>query len=281
MSFYYLLAMIGTISLSYCRKNAATPPLSPFDSIPGKHQLLPLLNEVSGIADSKVNSGYLWGQEDSGNPSVIYLIAHNGVVDKSIHLKGISNRDWEEITLSNGWIYLAETGDNAQVYGTYRFYRFPEPLRTIDTVHQIETIPFTYEDGNHDSEAFLVDPWAGDIYILTKRDNPARIYKLTTPYSTTNTAIFEAELPYSGVVGASISADGKEILVKTYGAIRYYKHTQGSSITESLKGPYTMLPYKSEPQGEAICFAQNGSGFYTLSERISSGPVHLYFYKRN
>src|SRR5206468_10556316 len=68
-----LFILLASIVFSSCKKNEANnnPPL--FDSVTQVHALLPLLNEVSGIADSRQNPGYLWGEEDSGNPSVIFL----------------------------------------------------------------------------------------------------------------------------------------------------------------------------------------------------------------
>jgi hypothetical protein len=40
------------------------------------------------------------------------------------------------------------------------------------------------------------------------------------------------------------------------------------------------LPYQAEPQGEAISFAVNNSGYYTISEKALSSMVKLYYYKR-
>jgi hypothetical protein len=277
---YYFMAVMGMASLSYCKRDSApVDAVSPFDSVPVSKPLVPALAEISGIADSKVNSGYIWGEEDSGNPTRIYLTGHDGHVAKSIFLKGTVNRDWEELALSNGFVYLAETGDNDQVYGSYKFYRFAEPVYTTDTVLQVETIQFSYVDGAHDSEAFLVDPETKDIYIITKRDNPSRIYKLPYPYAS-GVASFEGMLTYPGAVSAAISDNGQEIIVKTYGALHYYKRSSGQTITQALQDAFTNLPYKTEPQGEAVCFAADGSGIYTLSEQTGAAAPQLYFYKR-
>ncbi len=212
-----LFSYFQLVSFSSCQKNAGSSgSVLIFDSVPAGKTLHPIVNEISGIADSKVNPGYLWGQEDSGNPPQLYLISHDGTVSKKIYIKGVTNRDWEDMALSGGDIYIAETGDNGQVYADYSFYKFPEPLATTDTVKNAEHIRFKYADGSHDAEAFLIDPVSKDIYIITKRDNPSKVFKLTYPYSLTsmNTATEVATLPYSGVVSASISADGKEIISK-------------------------------------------------------------------
>jgi len=266
-----------------CDKATVDPdPYLPFDSIPTAKSLSPVVNEISGIADSKRNPGYIWGQEDSGNPPQLYLIQHNGTVQKTIYIKGITNRDWEDMALSGNDIYVAETGDNNQVYNEYNFYKFPEPAATTDTVTAVENIRFQYPDGSHDAEAFLVDPLSKDIYIITKRDNPSRIYKLSYPFSfaSVNMATAVGSLSYSGVVGAAVSNDGKEMLVKTYTAVYYYKRLEGETIGQAFKKNPVTLGYKMEPQGEAVCFAMDNSGFFTLSEKGFGAGVLLYFYYR-
>ena len=240
-----------------------------------------MIDEISGIADSKINPGYIWGQEDSGNPPMLQLIRHDGTVIKSVFLKGITNRDWEDMALCNGQVYIAETGDNNALHTEYGIYHFPEPLQTVDTVYQINRVAFTYADGSHDCEAIIVDPEAGEIYLFTKQDNPSRIYKLSPPFGIINCAAFVGIMPYSGIVSVTLSDNANEIIIKTYGRLYYYRHDPGSAIYSSLKEDPIIVPYVSEPQGEAVCFAANGSGYFTLSEQGFSNSAKLSFYKRN
>jgi hypothetical protein len=277
-----LLIVLGACSLMSCKKNKniAAPPLI-FDSLPLIRPLVPILYEVSGIADSKINPGYIWTEQDSGNPPEVYLVRHDGVLQKKIYLKGIVNRDWEDLALFNDEVYLAETGDNAKAYTEYAFYKFSEPPLAADTVSAIETIRFVYPDGSHDAEAFLIDPDTKNIFIITKSDNPSRIYRLSYPYGASNTVGLVGSLPYTGVVSAALSADGSEIIVKTYTDLYYYRRQANEPVDLSLKNTYTSLAYQVEPQGEAVCFARDGSGFFTLSEKGFATTVDLYFYKRN
>ena len=271
------------LGLFTCQKETLAEAEKPlFDSIPAIVNVTPLIGEASGIADSKINSGNLWVMEDGGNPTQLYLVKHSGAVQKKIHIKDAVNRDWEEMTLAGNDIYLGDIGDNNEVYPGYAFYKFPEPGASVDTVRNYETYPFTYSDGSHDAEAFFVEPGTNHIYIITKRDNPSRIYKLTAPLSFSgNIAQLVAQLTYSGVTGAAISADGKEIIIKTYFSLGYYKK-QGTQTTEAaLQQSPTLIPYVAEPQGEAVCFSAANNGYFTLSEKGFSSDVKLYFYKRN
>jgi hypothetical protein len=278
-----LASYFQLVSFSSCHKSSTDSGATLiFDSIPTGKLLNPLVNEISGIADSRANPGFLWGQEDSGNPPQIYLVNYNGTVTKKIYINGATNRDWEDMALSGSDIFVAETGDNNLAYSDYSFYKFPEPLSTADTVRNVDAIRFKYADGPHDAEAFLIDPVSKDIYIITKRDNPSKVFKLAYPYSLTslNTATEVGSLPYNGVVSAAISADGREIIIKTYPAVLYYKRSSSESIAQALQKTFTALPYKMEPLGEAITFANDNSGFYTLSEKGFGSSVNLYFYKR-
>lgn len=251
-----------------------TPTVAPVD---------PELTEASGIADSKTYPGYLWVHEDSGTPSELQLLSHSGSVLKSVVLEGIINRDWEDMTLAGNDLYIADIGDNNQVYPTYSIYKFTEPVPEADIVSDIETISFQYPDGSHDAEAILVDPQTKDIFIITKKDNPSRVYKVSFPFNNNelNTATLVGTIPFSGVVSTALSPDGKELIVKTYTSIRYYEREAGETIGEALQNTYTEIPYEIEPQGEAITFAKDNSGFFTLSEKGNGTSVSLYFYQRN
>ncbi|MCS3800151.1 hypothetical protein [Niastella sp. OAS944] len=248
----------------------------------------PALNEASGIADSKANPGYLWVEQDSGNPPSIHLLQHNGTWLKSIHLANVVNRDWEDLVLAAGpkpgvqYLYIAETGDNLLVHTDYAIYRLEEPTAAADTVKQVDKIAFFYPDGSHNAEAILVDGDTKDIYIITKVDRRSKVFKLTYPYSTTvaNKAEEVGVLTYNLAVSAAISPSGKEIVVKTYDAIYSYPRKTSETIMQTLAKEPVSLPYTQEPQGEAIVFSNNDSGYYTLSEKALASSVKLYFYKR-
>lgn len=261
-----------------------------FEPIPIAKTLPPLLiDEASGIADSKANPGYLWVQQDGGNPNDIALLSHEGAMLKKINIKPVINRDWEDMAISKGpvagtnYIYLADIGDNASAASQYFIYRFAEPTSSIDTVFSCDKITFQYPDGPHDAEAIFVDHVTNDIFIITKQDNPSRIYKLTYPQSTgaANTAVFIGSLSFGGATASAISTDGKEILVKTYTSVYYWKRNTAQTIEQALATVPLTLAYQLEPQGEAICFKNDNSGFFTLSERPAIvAAINLNFYKR-
>jgi len=253
-----------------------------FDSIPVVKPVVPVINEASGIADSKINPGYLWVEEDSGNPPQLYLLGHDGHVSKTIYIKGAINRDWEDMARINDTIYVADIGDNNLDFSDHTIYQFAEPASSTDTVTSFNTIHFAYPDGAHDAEAFLVEPTTKDIYIITKRDAFSKIYKLRFPYHTASvdTASLVGTLNYNDVVSAAMDPGGREIIIKTYPALYYYTRLQGETIEQALNKNYITLPYTPEPKGEAVTFANDYTGLYTLSEKGLATAVNLYFYPR-
>ena len=285
-----LPALVFLIGLSCAKDDEKNIDSKGFESIPVANPVAPLiLDEASGIADSKANTGHLWVQQDSGNPNDIALLSHNGALLKKIIIKSAVNRDWEDLATGIGpvtgthYIYLADIGDNALAASEYNIYRFPEPTSVTDTVFNWEKITFQYPDGPHDAEAILVDNVTKDIFIITKQDEPSRVYKIPFPQNTTstNTVILTGTLTFSGATGAAMSNDGTEILVRTYTSVYYWKRTASQSIEEALATNPATLETQFEPQGEAICFKNDNSGFFTLSERPSIiAGVNLNFYKR-
>lgn len=278
MRLIFFVLMLSPL-ISFTKEATCAPLFFSFDTLPVMKPLIPIINEASGIAESVQFPGHLWVQEDSGGPTQLYLIDRSGKTVKTVQIKDAVNRDWEDMVLAGGFIYIGEIGDNAQKAESYRIMKIKEPTKGMDSVPIAETIQFVYPDGSHDAEAFLVDPVTKDIFIISKRTIPSIIYKVSFPYGNKiQTAIEVARLNYSGVVSAALAPNGRSILVKTYSAIKRYPRKSGQSIGDALKQTPTPVYYRMEPQGEAICFALDGSGFYTLSEKGFSNNVFLYFY---
>jgi len=283
-------AFVLMIGLSCDKEDAKNTEPQGFEAMPVAKPLTPsVIDEASGIADSKANPGYLWVQQDSGNPNDIALLSQDGILLKKINIKSVINRDWEDMTTAMGpvagaqYIYLADIGDNAMTASQYFIYRFTEPVSAIDTVLNCDKITFQYPDGSHDAEAILVENISKDIYVITKQDSPSRIYKIPYPQNigAINTATLVGTLSFTGVTGAALSGDGKEILVRTYNSVYYWNRTSSQSVEQALAGSPVTLDTQFEPQGEAICFKNDNSGFFTLSERPAIiAAVNLNFYKR-
>ena len=253
----------------------------------------PGLIESSGLAPSRRNPGYLWTEEDSGNPNEIQLLSQAGTLVARFTIDGAANRDWEDMAVGPGpvagetYIYLADIGDNKLRYPEKIIYRFPEPgitgqiLPYTGHVTNAETIRLTLPDGPQNAEAILVDPVTKDLFILSKSDR-SELYRATYPQSLSQSTLMTRQLvmPFDKVTSAGISPDNREILIRTYGQLFYYPRQSGESVVDALKRTPKRIPLANEPQGEAVGWAIDGSGYYTTSEKPDANPQAIYWYRR-
>jgi len=252
----------------------------------------PRLTEVSGLASSAANPGYLWAHNDSGNPNEIFLIDEKLDIKLTCTLGMVENRDWEDIAVGPGpdpkksYIYLGEIGDNEAKYPHKYIYRFEEPKfkkgDTTQTIVSFDTITFSLAGKQKDTETLMLDPRTKDLYVISKREQPVFIYRLKYPYSTHDTLTAEevGSLPLTQIVAGDFSVDGREILMKAYNFVYYWTIPPGQTVLEALKQKPEELPYEKEPQGESITWARNGSGYYTTSELNKGKKSFLIFYSR-
>ncbi|WP_139361739.1 PE-PGRS family protein [Spirosoma sp. 209] len=285
-----LLNLFGLGLLGGCGEKIVTIPGSiDFGSIPSRAPITPgLIDEASGLADSRTIDGHVWVNEDSGTPAQLNLLSHGGKLAGRLALPGITNRDWEDMAAGPGpqpgvsYLYLADIGDNLAQNTQNVIYRLAEPKSLTESVGTIDRIAFRYADGPRDAETLLLDPLTRDLWIVSKGEANVRLYHLPYPQNTTavNTAAFRGELPLTLVTSGSISPDGQEILLKTYTGVYYWPRFTGQTVTEALVGKNSYaLTYQLEPQGEAIGFDKAGNGFFTLSERGNAASVTLNYYK--
>lgn len=250
------------------------------------------IDEASGLVMSRNNPNTIWTHNDSGDEPRIFLISNKGKYLATYFVEGATNIDWEDISIANdngiNYLYVGDIGDNASESEVKSIYKFPEP--TIDStkipiessISNAKTIRFKYPDGHRDAECLMVDPITKDIIIISKREENVGIYLAPYPQSFTEviTLAKVGSLLFSGVVGGDISPDGKEILLKTYKKVLYWKKADNETIIERITNLFENLPYKGEPQGEAIAWDTDGKGYYTLSESPKNKPINLIYYKR-
>jgi hypothetical protein len=249
------------------------------------------LHEASGLIESIANPQYFWTLNDSGNPAEVFLIDQKANIQMVCKLRGIDNRDFEDITMGAGpvegknYIYAADIGDNLSRYSIKLIYRFEEPLFTEGNseieITDFDTLQIKLSDRPRDTEAILVDPLSNDIYLVSKLEDSVSLYQIKFPFQNDAlTAEKLAILPLKKITAGNISPDGKEVLLKDYKKVYYWKNDQGLPLLQLLLTKPAILEYDKEPQGEAICWARDGKGYYTLSEKAEGEIGKLLFYKR-
>jgi len=248
------------------------------------------IKEASGLAASIANPGLLWTLNDSGNDANVFLIDKDLNIVMTVSLAEACNRDWEDIAVGPGpdstktYIYVGDIGDNMARHNYKYVYRFEEPVfenaeREL-RVTKYATLEFRLPYERQDSETLMVDPLSTEIYIIGKREKSVTVYRINQTELNEGTAEVAARLNLTGIVGGAFSPDGREILLKNIYNVYYWERRPGESLKKVLEGKPKVLPYKREPQGEAITFAHDGTGYYTISEIVKGEKSFLQFYRR-
>lgn len=249
-----------------------------------------LINEASGIAASKKNPGVYWVHNDSGDSARVYAMTSSGTHLGVYNLSGVTATDCEDIASGPGptagkqYVYLGDIGDNSAIRTSIRIYRVEEPLVSATqspvtvTLTGVRTITLVYEDGPRDAETLMIDPVTGDLYIVSKRESLSRLYRASAADIATGSTVtlrFKGTLPFGWATGGDISPKGDEMIVRGYANASLWKRPPGSNLWDALKGTAYTVPFVAEPQGEAVGFAADGQGYYTVSEGLNQ-PIYYF-----
>jgi hypothetical protein len=139
----------------------------------------------------------------------------------------------------------------------------------------VEKLTLKYPDGAKDSEALIVDPRTGEIYLFQKSlsGGAIGIYRapanLAADSTTVLTRVGTLTLPAglaNAVTAADITPDGSSIAIRTYGGVHLWTRAADKTIVEAVNAAQCLGPVPGEVQGEAVAFRTDGKGYYTVSE---------------
>ena len=254
------------------------------------------LNETSGLVASRINQNIFWTHEDNWDPYIFAIKTDGTILGK--YQVGNDGYDVEDISIGPGpkentdYIYIGHIGDNNADRSTILVRRVPEPI-VYDTqsydefnLTDYDTISLQYPDGAKDAETLMVDT-NGDIYIVSKRLSSNKIYRSVYPQSTEETNILEliavlAEKPeFEWITAGDISPDGKWIILRNDRSDDYasiWNREQGTDLKQVFEDDHVVIDINDEPQGEAICFDSDSSGFYTVGEHAGNESVPIWYY---
>ncbi len=259
----------------------------------------PASHEASGIAASRRAEGLFWVNSDSGNEPVLHAVGSDGERRGKLRLDGIVNHDWEDLASfeldGKAWLLVADCGDNDAIRQgcVLHLVEEPDPARLSPdselTARPVWSIHFIYEDGARDCEAVAVDPAERAAYLLSKRDVPARLYRLPLEPAGARmpaAARFVGPVPglpqpnrlqrsvaaplfaYRGQPCAmDFSPDGSLALVLTYGDTLLFPRAPGETWAAALARRPVALRGHQLPQAEAACFTRDGLAIMACSEK--------------
>lgn len=258
----------------------------------------PPRNEASGLAASIRSPNVLWTHDDSGGKPVVYAIGTNGKLRGMLRVTGVRNEDWED--LASGEIdgrpclFVADTGDNESDRASVLIHIVEEPA--ADQLSPAEetaaaplaTLTIKYEDGPRDCEAVAFAAQERAMYLLSKRDDVPRLYRVLLPAELKSAEVrahfvgFVPRLPQPLAIqrkikgpvgrhrgwptGMDFTADGSVAVVLTYGDVSLFPRRKGESWADALSRDPVLLPSHVLPQAEGICFSRDGAHLFVASE---------------
>jgi hypothetical protein len=221
------------------------------------------LDEMSGLAASRAQPGVLWAINDSGNAGRLFRLGEDGSALGRVDVDGAWLRDSESLAYWNEdgrhWLLIGDVGDNRGWRGSVVVHAVPEPAPGQEDVDIAWSLRFRYPDGARDAEAITVDAQAGDLLVLSKRDRPARLYRV--PLSARHgdgivQAEYLASLPEEAIAGAvtslDLSEDGRDLLVLSYGGLYRWHRLPGETWPEVLARAPEALPRPAMRKAEAL-----------------------------
>ena len=223
----------------------------------------PAITELSGLA--RTAEGRFWAHNDSGDGPRVFELDTNGAFLREVAVQGAEAYDWEDIAIRGDTLYVADIGDNLGQRESVQVYRFEIPE---GPTAQATTLTLRYEDRPHNAEALLVDPRNGELAIVTK-DFSGVAEVFTARGSGTLGKVAELNLGLGQAVTAGdVSADGKTIILRSYGSAFVWERADGESLATALKREPCIVKANliQEGQGEAIALSPDGRAFYTIPE---------------
>jgi hypothetical protein len=249
------------------------------------------LSEASGIAASRRAPGVLYTHNDSGHPAEVFAVSEAGAHVATLAFAGALAHDWEDIAIGPGpddspnWLYVADIGDDPEApwRETIVVERALEPVLdatepALSLTVEFDSLYLRYPDGPHNAETLLVDPASGDLYLVTKEAERARVYVARSPLESEDVTEldFVTELSFGDdgaetglVTGGDFSANGRWLVLRTESTARLWHRGDGVELETALGDDPCAVPVGGEFQGEAIGFAADGASYFTLGEGAS------------
>lgn len=241
------------------------------------------IEECSGIA--LVPSSHIAMINDSGNRPDLFFTDQKGNIIKRRCMAEVSNIDWEEVTYSDGYLYIGDFGNNQNKRKDLVIYKYS--ISETDSATYHSEIHFRYADQlefapddekmNYDLEAMVV--FNDSIFIFTKnRTEPftGYTYQYGMPtraghYNLSKQDSFktgtEGKWDYWWITSAALNPDKSSLVLLGYDKLWVFENFNGSKF---LQGKNTTYQFEALSQKEGITFLDNNK-FMITDERNRHG----------
>ena len=254
------------------------------------------LDELSGLAVSRADASVLWGHNDTGGGAVLYRIGLAGEDLGALPIEGARAYDWEDIAAfehaGRPALLIADTGDNFALRPDASLYAVSDPGREGTPV-LLWRLRYRYPDGARDCEAVAVDPVGRDILLVSKRDDPPRVYRLPLPERApegVQRAEFLGELRglppldfrarwlrayRDSPTALDISRDGATAVLITSHLAYVYRRAAGATWAQAFERPAASFELPPLYQIEAAALTPDGREVIVGSEGRPGRLAHI------
>jgi hypothetical protein len=240
------------------------------------------LKETSGLI---YWNDLIWTHSDDTDKNLYSIDSKKGEIIQTIPLKAALNRDWEEITQDENYIYIGDFGNN--YHGNRKDLHilrvlkrtFYSDLQLVDTIHfsyenQFDYTPKKANESNFDCEAFIVSK--DSIFLFTKEwtSNKTSVYAISKEPGTYS-AKLKSTYKVDGLITGSVYLEEMNLVAlcgysKLLQPFIYllYDFKQNDFFGGNKRKIEVALPFH---QIEGITSA-NGNLFYLSNEEFSKEP---------
>ncbi|WP_370972651.1 hypothetical protein [Amycolatopsis sp. cg9] len=223
------------------------------------------IGELSGLVS---DGSKFYAINDGGTKVQVFVLGRDCKVQKVLTDK-TDPFDVEDLARTpDGRLWLADTGDNQKG-------RLTVALLEMSTEGKVTLHRLTYPDGQHDTEALLMDK-SGTPYLITKDIlGEARVYRPSGPMASPGPTNLEkvgslkiettdtqggpvGSIGSVLVTGGASMADGSVVALRTYTDAYVYAVPDGDLLAALQRNP-VRIPLPGEKQGEAIAFDPDGT----------------------
>lgn len=238
----------------------------------------PALSEISGLVASRRQPDVLWGINDSGSLPRLFRVGRQGEALGRVWLLGVWLRDAEALARwhddGRDWLLLGDVGDNRDRRDEVVVHAVAEPAPGQRWTQPAWSLRLRFPDGARDVEAMAVDPLRQDLLLLSKRDRPARLYRVPlAARASGQVAAAEfigspvADALAGEVTGLDLSDDGRQLLVLTYRGLYRWQREPSESWTKVLARQPQRLPMPVFAKAEAMALGASADEVWVGSEK--------------
>ncbi|MEZ5461615.1 hypothetical protein [Dokdonella sp.] len=256
------------------------------------------LDEISGIAASRLADAVYWVHNDAPRPASLHAINGRGERIAQLIVEGVRAVDWEDVASfvkdGKSWLLIGDVGDNAGTRKDYELILIEEPDLQKSGGETLSRKPewrmrFRYPDGAHDCEAIAIDMKAHQVLLLSKRSSTPAVYalplaanteqmqvarKLTElrtlpqPTASERQARFPSARLGSLPTAMDVDVESRRAIVLTYRDIWVFTRLKSESWMQAFARAPERMPLPPMAQAEALAFDRTGESVLVSGEHL-------------